>query len=57
MATGLRKLIYIPNEEAWQEIRASARERNRSVSNYFVTLHRAFIRARDKKELPTEGRE
>lgn len=43
MATGLRKIIYIPNDEIWQGIQASAKKENRSVSNYFVTLHQDFV--------------
>ena len=39
MATGLRKLIYIPNEEIWQGIQEAAKRDSRSVSNYLVTLH------------------
>ena len=50
MATGLRKVIYIPNEQIWQGIQLSAKEDGRSVSNYLVTLHQHSVRAGDTKE-------
>lgn len=50
MATGLRKLIYIPNEEIWQGIQASAKRVNRSVSNFIVTACQVSARAGDSKQ-------
>jgi len=50
MATGLRKIIYIPNEEIWQEIQQAAKDANRSVSNYLITLHKQEeVRKHDKE--------
>ena len=50
MPTGLRKLIYIPNEEIWQGIQIAAKIDNRSVSNYLVTLHQLYAQAGDPIE-------
>ena len=50
MATGLRKLIYIPNEEIWQGIQIAAKGANRSVSNFLVTLYQDSVRAGDSKD-------
>jgi len=47
MATGLRKIIYIPNEEIWQGIQQAAKMDGRSVSNYLVTLHQLSTRGGD----------
>lgn len=49
MATGLRKMIYIPNEQIWQEIQIAAKMDGRSVSNYLVTLHQVSTRVGDTK--------
>lgn len=46
---GLRKQIYVPNEQIWQEIQETAKLDGRSVSNYLVTLHQVSTRARDRK--------
>ena len=54
MATGLRKVIYIPNEQIWQGIQIAAKEDGRSVSNYLVTLHQHSVRAGDFEE-PDQG--
>ena len=50
MATGLRKIIYIPNEEIWQGIQASAKRANRSVSNFLVTLYQDSVRVGDHEQ-------
>jgi hypothetical protein len=52
MATGLRKIIYIPNSEIWQGIQEAAWMDGRSVSNYLVTLYQVSVREGDteKKE-------
>lgn len=50
MATGLRKVIYIPNEQIWQGIQIAAKMDGRSVSNYLVTLHQVSVRAGDSEE-------
>ena len=47
MATGLRKMIYIPNDEIWQGIQEAAKMDGRSVSNYLVTLHQVPTRVGD----------
>ena len=40
--SGLRKNIYIKDEEIWDSVKVSAKNQGRSVSNYLIWLHRAF---------------
>lgn len=49
MITGLRKMIYIPNEEIWQRIQEAAKMDGRSVSNYLIMLHQVSTRVGDIK--------
>lgn len=46
---GLRKQIYIPNEEVWESIQDAAKKSGRSFSNYLVTLHQVSTRVGDTK--------
>ena len=36
---GIRKLIYVPSEEVWDDIKATAKRVDRSASNYLIQLH------------------
>ena len=41
---GLRKQIYIPDQEIWESIQKAAKSQGRSVSNYLMQLHKKHIR-------------
>lgn len=53
--SGVRKLIYIPNEKIWEEIQRSAKGNGRSASNYLITLHMANI-TKKLQEKPLENK-
>jgi len=36
---GIRKLIYVPSEEVWADIKATAKRGGKSASNYLIQLH------------------
>ena len=55
--TGLRKTIYIPTQDVWNEIVDSAEKKDWSVSRYLVNCHKAHLGAKPaspKKPKPPE---
>ena len=35
----MRKMIYVPSQEVWDSVLLEAKRRNRSASNYLLSLH------------------
>lgn len=43
--SGVKKMIYIPSQEVWDEVKRAARDDGRSASSYLIWLHRVNIGA------------
>lgn len=43
--SGVKKMIYIPSQKIWDEIKEEAKDDGRSASSYLVWLHRVNVGA------------